>query len=114
MKIFEPEELYDHTIRFDYDERDEVYAYLTEHNVVYKQWNGGILIVKKQNGVYLLPDNHNGMGYFEVFFHKDVKKFIDCEPAKELRKRYQTHNNIVNKMVDLLDDLEDLKETVGA
>lgn len=112
MKIVKSEDLYDHTIRFEFDERDEVYAHLTEHNVVFKQWNGGIAIVKRQNGVYLLPDNHNGMGYFEVYWHKDVKQFINCEPASALRKRYRTHNAIVNKMVDLIDDLEDLKEGI--
>ena len=115
MKIFEPEELYDHTIRFDFaNERAEVEAYLVEHNVVFKNWNGGILIVKKENNNYLLPENHNGMGNFEVYWHKDVQKFIDCEPVRELRKRYATHNDIVKRIVNDLDDLEDLKEGITA
>jgi len=112
MKIVKPEELYDHTVRFEYDEREEVYAFLTKNNVVFKNWNGGIVIVKRTSGVYVLPDNHNGMGYFEVYWHKDVKQFIDCETAKSLRKRYKTHNDIVIKMVDLMDDLEDVKEGI--
>jgi len=110
MKIIKPEELYDHTIRFEFDEREEVHAFLTEHNVVFKNWNGGIVIVKRTNGVYLLPESHNGMGHFEVYWHKDVKQFINCETAKSLRKRYKTHNDIAVKMIDALDDLEDVKE----
>jgi len=110
MKIIKAEDLNDHTLRFEYDERDEVYAHLEAHNVIFKQWNGGIAIVKRQGGVYLPPDSHNGMGYFEVFWHKDVKQFIDCETAQALRKRYKTHNAIAKRMIDALDDLEDVKE----
>ena len=114
MKIFEPEELYDHTVRYDYaNERDEVQAYLTEHNVSFKNWNGGIIIVKRENGRYLLPENVNGMGYFEVYWHKDVKKFIDCEPAKEISKRWKTHNEAIMRLTDKYDELVELKETVA-
>lgn len=50
---------------------------------------------------------------FEVFWHKDVKQFIDCETASALRKRYNTQNAIVLKMIDTLDDLEDVKEGIA-
>lgn len=62
MKIINAEDLNNHTVRFEFDEREEVYAHLTAHNVVFKNWNGGSVIIKRECGVYLLPENHNGQG----------------------------------------------------
>ena len=110
MKLTKPEDLTDHTLYFEYNEREEVTQFLTNHNIPFKQWNGGVFIVKKECGKYILPDNINGMGYWKTYWHSDVKQFINVQPIKKLRSIYNTHNKAVMKVFDEIEELNELKE----
>lgn len=109
MKIFNPDDLYDHTIKYLPQEKEELLNYLDSNNIIYYNWNNGTLVIKKECGVFLPANSINGLGYFEAFWHNDVKKIINCKPTNELETLLERHTKAVNKLTSELEELNALK-----
>jgi len=112
LQITKADKLYDHTLRYEHNEREEVMEFLKVNNVGYKHWNGGIAIVKKDRGQYIDPDYINGFGYFEVHWHKDIKQFINCQPTHKLESVLKSHRKAMDRTLADLTALRELKESI--
>lgn len=113
MKIIEPKDLHDHTIRFEHTDRMEVYQILIKNKVLFKPFNLESLVVKKEGNKFLDDSSIKGFGHFEVYYHNDIGKFIDCRPETFLQNSYEEHSRKANELHKTLSQLRDIKESLN-